>query len=120
MPYLRHIIKRASRDYPHRWERWVDKQVVPRAVLLTIWESGIKFCDNPPDQAMRIEALVDLLWKHVQFLNSCIGQDVALCKERDATLFLYTDTVQSELMPDWSWKVRQKKKKLGSLITAQQ
>ena len=99
---LREMIKAVGKKYPNLWDRWNKKEVIPNVVLLRIWDSGLKIFPEPPTHGLKLGTFLDLLWK--LYLSQPEGKD------RDAVIYFYIDTVQSERLPYWRNKIRRKEK----------
>jgi hypothetical protein len=104
MPIIRGLIK-SSKTTKNQITRWRKRRIIPRQVLNTIWwEFGIKIESEPPKTGMGLKRFLELIWQ--------IGLSEQDNETRAAALFIYQDTVKSELMPNWKFKVRAKKPRI--------
>lgn len=112
------LIKNISRNERRRWrgrsysadlknyrkngdKRKGRDQIIPRQVLTIFWEWGIKFTAKPPSTGMGLRKFLVLLRR---FADSCKDRSL-----RETALYLYEDTVRSELMPNWKNQIKPKK-----------
>jgi hypothetical protein len=85
--------------------RWRKRGIIPYQVLNTIWwELGVRIDNKSPQSGIRLRRFLELIW---QVASS--GEDSAT---RNAALFIYNDTVQYELQPNWKSKLRPKKPRI--------
>ena len=99
---LRGMIINASKGKPNLWRRWDKKAIIPCEVLVNIWDYGVKFCPEAPNNGMKLGTFLEWLWN--LYISLPKGKD------KNAALHLYVDTVQSELSTDWKKKVKSKKR----------
>jgi hypothetical protein len=101
MPIIREMIITTTKGQRNMRRRWHKDAIIPCVVLLTIWNYGIEFCNEPPDKGMRLGSFLELIW---QFYNSFSKSKIG-----GEALNLYIDTVKSELMPNWRKQVKAKR-----------
>jgi len=104
MSIIRDLLK-ASKITRNQNTRWQKRRIIPRPVLNTIWwEFGIKIEYEPPKTGMGLKRFLELIWQ--------VGLSCPDSGTRAAALFIYEDTVKSELMPNWKLKVKAKKPRI--------
>ena len=104
MSIIRGLIK-TSKITKNQITRWQKRRIIPHLVLnKNWWDFGIKIEAEPPKTGMGLKRFLELIWQVV-----LSEQD---SETRVAALFLYEDTVKSELMPNWKFKVKAKKPRI--------
>jgi len=86
-PWCKNRIKKINRRQRQRWKK---ERFVPKHALIVVWHLGIKFVDSLPNQGIRLENFLDLLWE-----LASSGEDN---EETETALFFYMDIVNSEIM----------------------
>ena len=75
-------INRKQRD------RWKKEEIVPVQVLEVFWHWNIRFNDTPPTHGLKLDYLLENLWK---FYLNCSSD-----KDRATADFIYKDIVKNE------------------------
>ena len=98
-------LTKTSKTTRNQISRWRKRRIIPRQVLDTIWwEFGIKIEPKPPKTGMGLMRFLDLIWQ--------VGLSEQDSETSAAALFIYEDTVKSELMPNWKLKMKAKKPRI--------
>ena len=101
------IIKR-SKLSKNQKARWKKKGTLPTQVLTEVWDQGIRFSESEPRTGMKINTFIEKLWELAH-----TTEDTLLS---DAAMYLYTDTVENELHPNWRSQIRKRTKQTGIRI----
>jgi hypothetical protein len=87
-PASQYLLDQIERNERRRFEK---RGTIPVQVLEVLWNWGIQLSTLPPEIGMSRGRFLESLWG---LYKSCPD-----CSTRAAALYLYEDTVKSELMP---------------------
>ena len=76
--------------------KWDEKSIVPRQILRVFESWGIVFFDESQKNGMHLDNLLELLWK--------IYKNHQDNQVSEAALYIFSDTVEAELMPIRWWQ----------------
>jgi len=85
--------------------RWRKKGTIPCQVMIELWDMGIKTKESEPTTGMKIDSFIEAVWKLAH-----TAKDASV---RDLAAYLYQDTVEKELMPNWCKNIQPKRIRLN-------
>jgi len=100
-PQTKYLLSTINSNQKNRWKK---RHTIPHQVLAVFWNWGICVNEKSPEKGMALSKFLELL---LEFSRKCSDSET-----RAAAIFLYDDTVKSELMP--TPKIRIKKSGISS------
>jgi hypothetical protein len=86
-PETKYLLATINSNQKNRWKK---RHTIPYQILTVFWNWGIQLSPTPPEKGMGIKRFLEALWA---FYKNCPDP-----KSSDAALYLYEDTVRSEIM----------------------